>query len=366
MTFISTLERGPWGGSEELWSLTASRLLDAGYPVMAEVRKWPQLPSRILDLQRQGCKMVWRWPNDAYLRRLRHLVPPGGRRRSLRCRPRFVLISVAGDFPPLALLRDVCERKVAFAVLFHLVSEHLWPDDSQAEAYSKYLAAAGACFFVSRSNYSLMSSKLGADLPNGLVVRNPFNVGYSSSPAWPAEGDEYRMASVGRLDPGAKGDVLFQVLSTEKWRTRPLRVNLYGSGRCQEILKRNCEALRLHNVRFCGRTDDIEGIWAENHMLILPSRQEGMPLALVEAMLCGRAAIVTNVAGCPELIEDGLTGFIAEAPTAKCLDECMERAWERRAQWEGMGRLCAERVRETVPPDPVEEFKQRILQLMDR
>ena len=43
------------------------------------------------------------------------------------------------------------------------------------------------------------------------------------------------------------------------------------------------------------------------------SAAEGKPLALTEAMVCGRPAVVTDVGGNAELIEDGITGFVAES-----------------------------------------------------
>ena len=53
-----------------------------------------------------------------------------------------------------------------------------------------------------------------------------------------------------------------------------------------------------------------------------------MPLALVEAMLCGRTAVVTDVGGNAEWIEDGETGFVAEAATAKSFGAALkERGW---------------------------------------
>src|SRR5437763_3000966 len=48
-------------------------------------------------------------------------------------------------------------------------------------------------------------------------------------------------------------------------------------------------------------------------------------------ILCARPAIVTNVGGNAELLEDGRSGFVAPAPTIKHLNEAMERAWDRRA-----------------------------------
>ena len=59
--------------------------------------------------------------------------------------------------------------------------------------------------------------------------------------------------------------------------------------------------LQLKNVHFRGHVNDIRAIWEQNHLLVLPSRYEGLPLALVEAMWCGRPAVVTDVGGNAEL-----------------------------------------------------------------
>ncbi len=364
VAFISTLDRGPWGGSEELWSRTASRFLDDGWAVGAEVMKWPEPVEAVAELRRNGARIVWRRPDATYSQQVMRLIREARRHWVARWRPDFLLISSAGDHPPLRMLRRVYGTEVAFGVLIHVVSETMWPDDSEADEYYKYLSAAKACMFVSQSSRSLMNTKMGFRLQNDVVVQNPFNVEYGSTPRWPPQSDDYRLALVGRLDPGAKGqDVLFQVLSMEKWRQRALRVSLYGDGRCGETLRRHWQALGLTSVQFCGRTNDVEKIWEENHMLILPSREEGLPLSLVEAMLCGRPAIVTNVAGNAEVVEDGVTGFIAEAPTVRALDECMERAWQRREEWKSIGMLAAAKIRHVISPDPAGEFKDYIVRL---
>ena len=79
-------------------------------------------------------------------------------------------------------------------------------------------------------------------------------------------------------------------------------------------------------------------MWAENHLLVLPSRVESAPLALVEAMLCGRPAVVTDVGGMTEWVQEADTGYVAEAPTAQSVGAALERAWQNRARWPELGR----------------------------
>jgi glycosyltransferase involved in cell wall biosynthesis len=89
-----------------------------------------------------------------------------------------------------------------------------------------------------------------------------------------------------------------------------------------------------------------------------------MPLALVEAMMCGRPGIVTTVGGNAELVEDRVTGFLA-APVEDSLDAALEDAWERRHDLHEMGRLAAFKVRELIPPDPAGEFAHLLLNIAD-
>ena len=71
---------------------------------------------------------------------------------------------------------------------------------------------------------------------------------------------------------------------------------------------------------------------------------------MVEAMMCGRPAIVTDVGGNAEIVEDDVTGFLAASATEDGMDEALERAWQRRHEWHDMGRQAAICIREQVPP----------------
>jgi glycosyltransferase involved in cell wall biosynthesis len=283
--------------------------------------------------------------------------------------PDFVVINDGAPFPPLDLLEVCAAKRLPFVVVVHCNQYFWWPADDLAERYRAVLGAALRCYFVSDANRRIAEKQIGTELSNAEVVRNPFNVDYNASPPWPdacLDGDLH-FACVGRLEPAGKGqDVLFEVLAQPAWATRNWRLHLYGNGENRDVLKRCAQRLGLGDrVVFEGFVTDIEKVWSLNHVLVMPSRIEGLPLALVEAMLCGRPAVVTDVAGA-EVIEDGVSGFLAEAASVGCVGNALERFWTRKEEARNIGAAAAARIRHLVPRDPVRVFSDRIRELVGR
>jgi len=254
------------------------------------------------------------------------------------------------------------DADLPFVVICQCNTEFWWPTDEVAITLAEAYLTAKKVFCVSQSNLKLLEQQIGGKLPNAVIIRNPFNVSPDKLIQWPIETDTWRMACVARLDPVAKGqDLLFQVLAQPRWRERAVQINLYGAGPFAQGLKRLAEYLQLKTVHFHGHVNDVAAIWAHNHMLVLPSRWEGLPLALVEAMWCSRPALVTNIAGNSELCVDGETGFVAEAPTARILAQTMETAWERCSDWHTMGLAARLRVEQIIPRDPAGDFARQLV-----
>ncbi len=165
---------------------------------------------------------------------------------------------------------------------------------------------------------------------------------------------EARMACVARFEVRDKGqDLLLEALADPVWRARDFRLDFFGSGPDREILEDLISFYGLGDkVRIVGFESDIRKIWKEHHLLVLPSLSEGTPISLIEAQLCGRAALVTRVDGNPEWVEEGKTGFLAEAPTVHHLRLALERAWENRYRWEEMGEAARAACLAKRDPDP--------------
>jgi glycosyltransferase involved in cell wall biosynthesis len=276
------------------------------------------------------------------------------------------VVSQGGNFDGLAY-GDLC--RVAgrpYVVISQKAVDYLWPSDKDRMVMRSAFQSALRTYFVSRHNLQLTEFQIGETLMNAEIVRNPFLVSGTPLP-WPGTQEHsIKLACVARLETGEKGqDILLQVLARQPWRGRNLSVSFFGSGANGEALRELAGRLALRNVDFPGFVSDVESIWKTHHALVLPSRTEGLPLALIEAMMCGRFGIVTNEGGSSEVVEEGRTGFIANSAKADELDHAMERAWAVREQWESIGKAAGMAIRNMVPVDPVASFTARLLGLVD-
>jgi len=89
-----------------------------------------------------------------------------------------------------------------------------------------------------------------------------------------------------------------------------------------------------------------------------------MPLTIIEAMLCARPVVATNVGGIKEIVEDGVTGFLAPAPTIEGFRSALENMWTRRADLQVMGDTAARAIRRIIPSDPIDIFLNKLLKLI--
>jgi glycosyltransferase involved in cell wall biosynthesis len=118
---------------------------------------------------------------------------------------------------------------------------------------------------------------------------------------------------VGRLDVAVKGhDVLIRAIS--KLRSEGLEAIVLCAGQGHGIGENTVQMLAAEAgvsdlVRLLGFADTRQVLWASD-VLTLPSRREGFPLVIPEAMLCGIVPVRTPAAGAFDQIEDGVNGFI--------------------------------------------------------
>lgn len=374
--FVSSMNSVPWGGSEILWYEAAELLATAGHPLVLCTPSWPDVPAPI-KIAREKWGAEHSFDSSSQPRSLVQRIATRLLERSTisfhrlwlrRARPKILCISNGNAFQGLAWMEAAMEEGIPFVTIAQAHAEFIGPGEPEALCLIKAFSAARVNYFVSQANQKLVEHQLGWYFDNArLIANHSRDLPITAPIPWPkTECATLRLACVARLHPSSKGqDLLFEVLADPSFRSRDLHVSLYGTGDQEHVLRRLAEIMKISDrVQFRGHTSNPMEIWQTHHALVLPSRYEGMPLVLMEAMLAGRPVITTAVAGAPELVEHAKTGFLAEAATATHLKRCLEEAWHQRDKWPTIGK-CAHEVASTrAETPPADQLASDLLELI--
>ncbi len=288
-------------------------------------------------------------------------MPSRSLRRALEQTPAphfFVEQSGSYDFLEEEFLRSaIASRSASYDVLFHSNNYGAPFTSEQRHRALRFLLGARRTLFNSKWTRELTELQLLHRLPNAgyfpLLVRFP----HDQPLPWPA-GDTLRLASVSRLDCHHKGlDVLLQALALLPADALSWTLDVYGYGPDEEYLRGLAAWLGLDSrVNFHPATNDIPAIWQRCHLLLLVSRYEGLGVAMLEAMACGRPVLRTPYGGCDEWIIPNETGFVCPAAEPELIAHSITQAIQSASQWPQMGRAAHARIRARLTPAPESIF----------
>ncbi len=194
-----------------------------------------------------------------------------------------------------------------------------------------------------------------AFVPNPLVFENGNGngAGVSSTPF---------LLTVGRLVWDKAHDVLLDAFALVGDEMGEWRLVVVGDGRMREALKSQATNLGISKrVDWHGLVREPHVLYGSASIFAMPSRVEGMPNALLEAMSCGLPVVVSDGAPGPlELVENEVTGLVVPVNDAGALAAALRRLADDPQLCSRLGNAARERVAEYELPRAIAQWESVI------
>lgn len=361
IAFISTILGYPWGGADTLWTRAAEAARDRGDALFLSVSPTVAAHPRIAALAARGAVVFARTPPPVLLplgarlaRKLGLARPPdAGLIAALQSfRPDLVIFSLGGTYDLVlhpTLIAWLRASGTRYRIIANWQEEHPQLDDANLAFIRNAFPAAENLNFVSTRNLTITRRHLGLPLTNARVIQNPLRWQPADVSPWPAD-PMLRLATVSRLDEGKGIQLLLQALTDCGSSLPDWQLNICGQGPYESELRSVAGSLGAR-VNFRGYVKDLRAIWADNHLMVSPALEDGVPMTIPEAMLCQRPVLATCVGGAEDWLEHGRTGFLCPTRDAGALAATLREAFASRERWAAMGRAAAESAAARYRPD---------------
>jgi GalNAc-alpha-(1->4)-GalNAc-alpha-(1->3)-diNAcBac-PP-undecaprenol alpha-1,4-N-acetyl-D-galactosaminyltransferase len=153
----------------------------------------------------------------------------------------------------------------------------------------------------------------------------------------------HRIIALGRLDYLKGHDLLLTAFAALKSRFPNWSVEIYGSGPLQKSLEDQISSLQLTKCVFLkGQTKDVTKSLIRGSLFAFPSRLEGFPNALAEAMAVGLPVISSDCTGATDLVRSGVDGLLVPVGDVKALESALEQLMTNPALRAQMGTKAQE------------------------
>jgi glycosyltransferase involved in cell wall biosynthesis len=155
-------------------------------------------------------------------------------------------------------------------------------------------------------------------------------------------GDPFVVGWVGRMTSVKRTDLVVRVFRALVDRGVDARLLLIGDGPDRDALERLAHDVGvIKRCLFLGYQEDVARFYDAMDVLLLPSVNEGTPVSVIEALAAQRPAVATRVGGTPDVVRDGVDGFLVDsADPDELADRLAELARDpsRRAEMGAAGR----------------------------
>jgi glycosyltransferase involved in cell wall biosynthesis len=162
-----------------------------------------------------------------------------------------------------------------------------------------------------------------------------------------------------RLEESKGHDVLLEALGRLSERGLDFVVGLAGEGTRRAMLERRASELGLGSrVQFLGQVDSLGPVLLAADVVVLPSREESMPLSMLEAMARGRPMVASRVGGVPDVLVNGEHGLLVDPGDPEALAGALAELHGQPELARRLGEQGADRVRAAFTwPHVVERFE---------
>jgi glycosyltransferase involved in cell wall biosynthesis len=213
------------------------------------------------------------------------------------------------------LLRTIQEGAWTGKLVETVHSELLWPDSMMKIAARRGVAmivgvSESICAKLARmGNRNIRHLPQQVDWDRFSGIKDKSVLREIGCPA-----DRFVVGFVGRLSPEKNIPV---VLACAKAMPDAMFV-VVGDGPQASVLERMASG--LGNVYFAGRRTDVARFHAAFDVLLLPSTMEGLPLTALEAMASGTPVVASRIGALPEIVADGVNGFLVRGGAQAYVD----------------------------------------------
>lgn len=361
---VSTILGYPWGSPDRLWTDLAARAQARGDEIFLGLSALTADHPGVKKLCAGGAELfvrtahsVYRGTRDELVRRL-----PWWRDRYLESRlaafaPDVVLLTQGATYDSLAeqhLVSWLHRHDIPYVVVCHNNAAGPGPGPEEIVRLRAFFDRAAHTLFVSTHNLLQAAQHLGAVPPRARLIQNPLSAATPAALPAAAPGPLPLLGVVGRIDIAHKGlDLLLEAVASLP--PRSLRLALTGRVEDPAALSALVARHRLQEtveIRGPLPAADVMRAYRELELFLLTSRYEGCASAMVEAMMCGRPIVATDVGGVSDWVTDDVEGYVAPDISVGAIRATLLRALADRRRWPALGTAARARFDRQRDPDP--------------
>ena len=169
--------------------------------------------------------------------------------------------------------------------------------------------------------------------------------------------EDFVILCTGELNDNKNQKTLISAAALLKEKIPNLKVLLAGNGPKEQELREQIKTLGVENiVTLLGYRTDLERVTPAVDVVVSCSKREGLPLNIIEAMLCEKPVVASVNRGHKELVEDGATGYLFLSDDVKAISEYIFSLFQDKMQMEKMGKYVYEKAKKYTITSTKEEL----------